>query len=50
MLSALARHPLLWANGLLALTYHVAELALLRNPWGVLLKPVSARSTPWTAM
>ena len=45
MLSALARHPLLWANGLLALTYHVAELALLRNPWGVLLKPVHARTT-----
>jgi len=42
MLSALLAHPLLWLNGLLALTYHVAEIALLRNPWGVLLKPIAS--------
>jgi len=37
--ASLLAHPLLLANGLLALGYHVSELAILRHAWGAVLKP-----------
>ena len=39
---SILEHPLLLAHGFLALTYHVAELALLTHAWGVLVKPMAA--------